>query len=461
MRVLLVSPKVWLKGYSALFSETDEIGLGLLYLAAATKAQGHECRAVVSDDTRIKAVISEYVPDVIGITAITCTYPMAVAIAREVKSLHSGMPIVMGGHHVTFTVRQALAESCIDYIVRGDGEEAFPGLLANLERGDPFPSIPGVCYQRDGTIHNADTFARVGDLDGLPFPDQGLLQNPGRALVIASRGCPHRCNFCSVPAFHRRTWRRRSVLNILDELEVIARTRKLTKVEFRDDNLVADPRWTRALCLGIRERGFRFTWHCQARTDALGNDPGLLDLMKASGCSIIGLGLESGMQEIVDSYGKGTSVQQALHVSALLRERSILQIWYSMIGSGDDLDTPYHVKRNVASLASFPFDLLQVSLLTPCPGTPLYDKLEREGRLLGKGWEYYDGVHCVYQPAGMSAQHLEGELVRAYQSIFIGSGAKRLLHTLVSARGFLFHTVSLRKLIKILFKTLILRKNLL
>jgi radical SAM superfamily enzyme YgiQ (UPF0313 family) len=459
MRVLLVSPRVRLKGYGALFSETDELGLGMLYLTAATKAKGHECRAVVSDDTRIKAVIGEYVPDVVGITAITCTYPMAVAIAREVKSLHSGMPIIMGGHHVTFTVRQALAESCIDYIVRGDGEEAFPGLLASLERGDPFPSIPGVCYQRDGTINNADTFARVGNLDDLPFPDQDLLQNPGRVLVIASRGCPHRCNFCSVPAFHQRTWRRRSVRNIFDELEAAARTRKLTKVEFRDDNLAADPRWTRELCQGIRERGFRFTWHCLARTDALGNDPGLLDLMKASGCSIIGLGLESGMQEIVDSYGKGTSVQQALKVSALLRARSILQIWYSMIGSGDDHDTPFHVERNVTSLASFPFDLLQVSLLTPFPGTPLYDKLEREGRLLDRGWEYYDGMHCVYQPSGMSAEHLESELVRAYKRIFIGSGAKRLYHTLVSARSFLFHTVSLRKLIEMVFRTVVLRKD--
>ena len=458
--MLLVSPRARLKGYSALFNEADELGLGILYIAAATKAHRHECRVVRSDHAGIKAIIGEYSPEVVGITAVTATYPMAIATAEAIKSLSPNVKTVMGGHHVTFTVRQTLQEDCVDYIVRGEGEEAFPELLRSLERGDPFPSIPGVCFRKDGTIQNEETIATIRDLDSLPFPDQALLQNPGRVLIIGSRGCPHRCNFCSVPKFHSRTWRKRTVRSILDELEAIAKTRKLTKVEFRDDNLLADPRWTRALCQGIRERGFDFTWHCLGRTDALEKDPELLDFMKASGCSIIGLGLESGMQEIIDSYGKGTSISQALTVSGLLRERSILQIWYSMIGSGDEFDTPQYIQENVESLASFPFDLLQISLLTPFPGTPLYEKLESEGRLLDKGWECYDGMHCVYQPVGMSADQLEGELVKAYKKIFIGSGMKRVFHTLLSARSFIFHTVNLRKLMKIFFRTVILRRDL-
>lgn len=291
---------------------------------------------MASDDTQIASALNEFVPDVVGITAITCTYPMAVAIARAAKSLRHDLPVVMGGHHVTFTVEQTLAERSI---LLGSGVP-------------PAEVAAPVRAQRP---------RRAGGHRENPEPDEG------RVSRRQSRGRP---------PLDQGALRRHSGTGVPLHLAL-----------------------------------------------------------------------------------SGTSVRQALEVSALLRSRSILQIWYLMIGSGDELDAPATLERNVASLASFPFDLLQVSLLTPFPGTPLYERLKREGRLLDKGWEYYDGMRCVYRPSGMSPERLEGELVRAYKRIFVGSGARRLSHTLASARSFLFHTVSFRKLIKMVFRTVILLKD--
>jgi anaerobic magnesium-protoporphyrin IX monomethyl ester cyclase len=459
MKVLLVSPKAQLLGYSKLFNAADAMGLGILYVAAAARAAGHDVRVRLCSDAEAARLVKELAPQVVGLTAMSATYPAALAVARSVKSVAPETVTVMGGHHVTFTTADTLREGCIDYVVRGEGEDAFPRLLQCLAGGDTDPSIPGVCFLRDGSVENEHSLAEVSELDNLPIPDQRLLESPGRVLVIGSRGCPHDCTFCSVPRFCRRKWRKRSVAAILDELEEIARTRRLRRVEFRDDNLLVDPRWAEELCQGILQRGFRFDWHCLGRTDTVARHPELLQLMKSSGCRIVGLGLESGLQEIIDHYEKGTSVEQAREVSARLRQHSILQVWYAMIGSGDHNDTLEQVRRNVQHLAAFPFDLLQLSLLTPFPGTRLYGELQREGRLLHRRWELYDGMHCVYRPLGMSAEQLEGELLRSYKKIFIGSGARRVLHTLYSARKFIFNTIDPLKLLRVLFESLVLRRD--
>jgi len=459
MRVLLVVPRARLTGYGRLFSAAGEVGLGILYVAAAAEARGHQVRVALCDESAVVPVLKSFVPEVVGLSSVTATYPTALAIARTVKSFDPTIPVVMGGHHVTFTTGETLQEACVDYVVRGEGEEAFTELLDHLGRGDRLPAIRGVALRRDGRVDNERSLAEVTDLDSLPLPDQSLLGNPGRVLIIGSRGCPHHCTFCSVPGFYRKKWRKRSVDGILAELETIARKRELRRVEFRDDNLLVDPRWVEELCTGIRRRGWRFEWHCLGRTDTVARQSPLLDLMKASGCAIMGLGLESCVQEIVDGYKKGTSVEQALEVSARLREKGILQIWFAMIGSGDHFDTPQAVGRHVELLAGFPFDLLQVSLLTPFPGTVLYGELEGGQRLLHRNWELYDGMHCVYRPGGMSASALEAELARAYRRIFLGSGVKRIVHTLYSARKFVFNTVQPFKLLRLFFEAVFLRKD--
>ena len=119
------------------------------------------------------------------------------------------------------------------------------------------------------------------------------------------------------------------------------------------------------------------------------------------------------------------------------------QQWYLMVGSGDEYDTQEYIRKSASFMNGFPFDLVQISILTPFPGTHLYDKLEKEGRLLHKDWDLYDGMHCVYKPLGMTVEELEKELTWAYRQIYLHSGLKNFLrrifrfnHAIANSRSF-------------------------
>jgi radical SAM superfamily enzyme YgiQ (UPF0313 family) len=166
--------------------------------------------------------------------------------------------------------------------------------------------------------------------------------------------------------------------------------------------------------------------------------------MKEAGCKGVSLGIESGVQEIIDSYNKGITLEQALRAAEKLRDFSMYQQWYLMVGSGNKYDEPVYLEKSIEFMKDFPFDLVQISILTPFPGTKLYNQLEKEGRLLHKNWDYYDGLHCVYRPLGMTAEKLEEELNRAYREIYLHSGLKNLLqriyrfkHAVANSRSFL------------------------
>ena len=463
MKVLLVAPHAKLTGYSRLFHQTDEINLGLLSIEAVCKQKGHETRVVLLSEENTESVIHEFQPEVVGISSLTPAYSTALRIGERIKKVDPGIITVYGGHHVSALPEETLADGVADYVVRGEGEEAFPMLLEALQRGEKTPEIEGVCYILDGQAVFTKTKAVVQDLDSLPFMNQDILNNE-RVFIISSRGCPFNCDFCSVGSFYDRQWRKRSVGSIISELEFNERKRepkgkKLTWVDFRDDNLTVDSTRLAQLCEGIKEYGWDFTWHCQSRVDTLVNNPQLLKKMTDSGCSIMGLGLESGLQEILDSYGKGITVDQSMEAAALLTSHKVLHIWYAMLGSGNHLDSPELLKKNIESIAAFPFDLLQVSLLTPFPGTPLYDRLSTEGRLLHRNWDLYDGLHCVYQPIGIDPDDMEKAFLWAYKKIFIQSGLRRIIHTIRCSKPFWGNTIDPLSLLRIARDMIVLKKD--
>ena len=231
---------------------------------------------------------------------------------------------------------------------------------------------------------------------------------------------------------------------MLDELEGIKGIRNdEVVVQFGDETLTVDTRWTKQLCRGIIERGLNFRWYSNIRVDSINRDTDLLRLMKESGCRGLSLGIESGVQEIIDSFHKGITLEQAVRAAQMLRDSNMFQQWYLMIGSGNEYDTPEYIRKSVDFMRGFPFDLVQISILTPFPGTVLYDQLVREGRLLHKNWDLYDGLHCVYRPVGMTVEELERELTTAYRRIYMHSGFMnfmrriyRFRHAIANSRSF-------------------------
>ncbi len=464
MRILLIAPHAEVTGYSSMFLQSDEINIGLLSIAASCNRQGHETTVVLSDPESTALHLAQHTPELVGISALTPTYLTALAIAEEVKRYDPDIITVLGGHHVSALPEEALSQESVDYVIRGEGENALAGLADTLEQGKTPQNIEGVCYCSDGSFINTDTKAVIENLDTLPFMDQDILENE-RVFIVSSRGCPYQCDFCSVGSFYRRRWRKRSVENILAELRFNREHREeqgatMSWVDFRDDNLTVDISRLEALCRAFRtDENLNFSWHCQTRVDTLTEHPGLIKTMKSSGCTITALGLESGLQEILDVYNKQISFEQSQSAAAQLTAAGILHIWYAMMGCGNELDTPDILRRNIEAIAAFPFDLLQISLLTPFPGTPVYERLAAEGRLLHRNWNLYDGLHCVYRPAGATPEQMEQILLWAYRKVFIQSGLKRIIHTLSKSRRFWGNTVKPGGLLRIARDMILLKRD--
>ncbi len=414
---------------------------------SSLKENGFDVQVVLTDREAVQRTLESFRPDVVGITCVTATYSIAIEILKVVKAFDESIITVMGGHHVTFTVEETLRELSVDYVIRGEGEEVFPALLKNIMRKKPYEILDGVCFRKGNRVYNKNSLALVKDINKLPFPDRSAVEHydfPG-IYILSSRGCPFKCTFCSASNLYGGVLRKRSVENVLDELEEIKgiKSNRVT-VQFGDETMTVDTKWAKELCRGIIRRGLKFKWYTNSRVDSINRDLELLKLMKESGCQGLSLGLESGVQEIIDSFNKGITLEQAMGAAEKLRDISMYQQWYLMVGSGNEYDEPGYVRKSVEFMKDFPFDLVQISILTPFPGTKLYYQLEKEGRLLHKKWDYYDGLHCVYRPYGMTAEQIEEELNIAYREIYLHSGLKNFLrricrfrHSMANSRNFL------------------------
>ncbi|MCX6695065.1 MAG: radical SAM protein [Candidatus Altiarchaeota archaeon] len=441
MKALLLQPHDGRIDTSALL-DTTIFSYSLLYLASPLIEEGHEVAVDLATVENVKSLVSRHSPDVVGVTFTTPKYPAARAVIREIREHAPDVKVVVGGHHATFLSEETLRETGADYVVRGEGEIALPALLRSLSSGIQYPKLDGVSYIKDGVFVDSP-ITRVKDLDSLPTPAWELIPKKYRARkqrILASRGCPFKCDFCSVSAFHGGSWRTRSVGNILDEVEVIL-DNGYSMIEFIDDNFTLDYTRVAGFCKGVEERGLDFRWGVQARVDDIHRNPDLIPLLSEHGCYRVSVGVESGVQDVLDSYGKEITVEQAKNVISLMKDSSMLGYWYFILGSGGAYDTPEVIEKSINFMGECDFDVAQVSMLTPFPGTRLYDRLKNEGRLLTGDWSLYDGSHCVYTPSGMTAAQMEKYFMEAYRNLYVNKGVMELARKMRKAfkTGFMEH----------------------
>jgi radical SAM superfamily enzyme YgiQ (UPF0313 family) len=346
--------------------------------------------------------------DLVGISTITTTAPEAYAMLNKVKQL-GDMPVVMGGPHVTFLPQEAL-EKGADFVVRGEGENAFLKLVRKLRDGESdFESIPNLSY-RDGErfFHNPSSKQPI-HLDDLPWPDLTLIKNFEKLRIMpimTSRGCPYNCKFCSVTKMFGRRYRFRETSSVLDELELLHKRNPRASIFFYDDNFTALPKRTKELLQGMIDRGIKVRWTAQARVDVV-KDEELLDLMVRSGCYFLYLGLESINPATLESYRKQQTVQDIADAVRILHQRRIRVHGMFVLGSDDDdLET---IRETVKFARGMKIDTVQFLVLTPLPGTETYQELREQGRILVEDWSKYSGHHVVYKPLKMTPYQLQKE----------------------------------------------------
>jgi anaerobic magnesium-protoporphyrin IX monomethyl ester cyclase len=431
MRVLFVQPRD--RSAFSTLEGGHRIAPGLLYVAEATRRQGHAVRVAATDAAHLQREMAGFAPDVIGVSSITCSYPAAVQICRAARGLSPRVLTVMGGVHVTFLPEQALSESGADYVIRGEGEDSFPWLLRAIEAGGDAAAVGGVCCRRGGGyVVNDITYAE--NLDELAYPSAALMPRGvvHRPFVYNSRGCPNRCSYCTIPKFYGGRHRLRSPELVLEEIAGLQKAGHKSFV-FLDDNFTANTRRVGEICDRLLERGIRLKWGCQARVDMVAERPELVQKMARAGCASMTIGIESGVAEILNSYNKRITIDQVHEAVRVMESTSIVDFWYFMFGSADQYDTEPFWRANADFLFALDRDLVNISLLTPYPGTEIYERLRAQGRIVDLDWEHWDAAHCVYQPEGASAQRLEQIYTETIRRFYLKRPVLRNLRAILRA----------------------------
>lgn len=387
-----------------------------IHLAALTPAH-HEVEVV---HEQVRAVPIEPLPDLVALSFFSGFARRAYDLADRYRAL--GVKVVAGGPHVSYWTEEALAH--VDAVVVGEAESVWPGLLDDLERGALSRVYRG----------------EPRDLAGLPTPRYDLLEPRFvvHRVIQATRGCPFHCSFCTVPDLNPG-FRVRPVAEVLRDVETggFALPWQQRVAWFWDDNLLVQRRWAKDL-LGAM-RGANRWWLTQASLDIV-TDRELLDLMEASGCIGIFLGIESFDAAALRSIDKRQNhVARYREAIRALHDRGIC-VMAGFI-AGFDEQTPASVVEMADRLQDLDFDVPFLSVLTPFRGTPLYDELLAEDRLLPEAdWNHYSGYDVAFQPARMSPSALrEAHRAlwrRAFSPAFVASRVARAARTL-SPGGFL------------------------
>ncbi len=381
--------------------------LGLPLLGTILKEKGYAVRVLLGGRDSIFPRDID-VADLVGVSTTTSTSAEAYRIARYARSRK--IPAIIGGIHATFLPEEALAHA--DYVVRGEAETSFPALIRSIEEKRLPTDIRGVSYW-DGAemVHNPDRDTWE-DVNAHPIPDLSMIGKLSTYPVMTSRGCPFDCSFCSVTPMFGRKFRYRNTELVLQELE---RYRK-EKVFFVDDNFTAKRSRAKELLRSMIDMNIlpRY-WGAQVRVD-VAHDPELLDLMRRTNGRMAYIGLESISPETLASYNKQQDIGDIKEAIRALHEYRIGV--HGMFMLGGEGDTVESIRETVDFALDMHIDTVQFLVLTPLPGTPLFDQLEAEGRLLTRNWHLYDGQHVVYRPARVEPEVLQQEMVTAYKKFY-------------------------------------------
>ena len=401
MRIALISPKGPLYRHrSGIWKKSLRYQpLTLTTLAALIPPDlPHE---VVLYDEGIADVPHDLAADVVGITVITGTARRAYELADEFR--RRGLVVVLGGPHVTLVPDDAQPHA--DAIVVGYAEDTWPQLLRDLAAGALRPryvQAPGL------------------DLGGRPFARRDLL--PSRQFLTsnvfeATRGCVHPCDFCVVPT----AWGRRPFQKPVEDVVADIRQHGARKLIFIDLNLIADRAYAVRLFTALIP--LRLQWYGLS-TVLLADDEELLDLAESSGCAGLLMGLESLSGANLKRNHKGfTSPDRFLHVVDRLHAHRIALQGCFVFGLDDDAPDVFLKTAEFAVQAGI--DLPRFAVVTPFPGTPLFTRLEAEGRILTRDWELYDAQHVVFQPRNMSVEELQQGVEVAWKHAYSYSGIWR------------------------------------
>jgi anaerobic magnesium-protoporphyrin IX monomethyl ester cyclase len=443
-KVLFIEPP---KDYWFVMGEYLPPPYGILQLAAYlenkvkdVEIEVVDCQAMSLDWNGLEKHIESFNPDIVASSGFaTCNAYVTARTLETAKKLNPEALTVTGGQHFTAMAQESLeAYPEIDMIVRGEGEQTLVELVKAFSEKSSISKIKGISFRHKKEIRHNPQHPLISNLDELPFPGYHFVEEVMHkyhftmmagskaryTMVEASRGCPHRCIFCSQWKHWQGTWRHKSIKRIVDELEFCYRNYDSRLLWLTDDNFGLGERMNN-LCDELIQRGFsdEITCFMQARCDDVVRSQSLLPKMSKAGINWLLLGVESQSAATLESFKKGTKPEDAEKAVRLFKENGIFSQATCIIGERKDS------VQSIASLREFVNDLdpdLAIfMILTPFPGTELYEDAKKNGWIKDWNWANYDMVHAIMPTETLSKEQVQQELFNCYRSFF-GSWNRRL-----------------------------------
>lgn len=394
MRILLVQPdyQPGAVGFR-LVAMPEPLALELL----AAMAPEHDVRILdLRVDADLDAALASFQPDLVAVTALTTEVYAACEVLARAKNYSSEIFTLVGGHHATL-LPEDFQFPYVDAIALGEGELVFPQLVEAIERGLPLADVPNLVWRDrdDAFVRNVRTMPKF-DADLVPLPRRDLVEQYREhyfflfdrpdTSVATGRGCPYRCNFCSVWEFYQGQTRQMSAERVMQELREV----KTEHVTFVDDNFMMNARRENEIADRIRAEGIKLRYSMECRTDSIVRYPKLIEKWTEIGLYAVLLGLEGTSDDVLGSVNKKNSSRTNAEALRILRDNGIV-IW------GAFLIDPGWTPDRFTDLLDYVHAQgvlhTQYTVLTPLPGTELYR--QQRGSLLTDDYTCFDTLHAV------------------------------------------------------------------
>lgn len=412
--------------------------LGIGYLGAVLKKAGHQVKIIDSLSRRdsyfsLQRLIREEEPDIVGLTTMTICFQETIETIRKIKEV-SDCTILIGGSHVTALPGISLKCTEADFALIGECESTIVELINRIERKEQdISDIPGICYENEESkivLNRGRKF--IDNLDDIPFPlweeldpnsyppspHGGFFRRYPIAPIITSRGCSFKCKYCTSSLLWQRKFRKRTAINVCDEMELLIKKYGVREIHFEDDNLTGGREHITAICEEMIRRKLDVVWACPngVRADSLDKD--LLRLMKRAGCYCLGFGIESFSQEIMDSMNKQLNTTRTSEIVKAANDVGIETWGFFIIGlPGETKET---FERTVSLSLELPFDRANFSYFAPLPGTYFFDQWIKDKDISSINWRsicFLEGA--IWNTDSLTTEELTRMGVRAFRRFWL------------------------------------------
>lgn len=370
-------------------------------------------------------MVASWRPDLVVINTATPSIESDIKTSSLVKSAYPAAKVMAMGIHPG-----SLPESCfamdenLDVVVRGEPEYTIRDAALALRRGAGWDSVPGLSFRDEaGAVRHNPKRPFIEELDALPFPAWDLVDtslyrlpfsNKPFLLVATARGCPYACTFCANKAYYGARLRKRSPQRVVDEMEWAKQQFGINDFLVWSESFTNDQEYAIETAREIRRRRLKIDWVCNSRVDTV--SPELLHAIKEAGCWMIGYGIESGSQQVLDSVRKGTTIADAVQAVRMAREVGLEVTGHCVLGFPGE--TEQTMQQTIDFARFIKLDYVQFYCAVAFPGSPLYDQCLDNGWLESSDWKYYEQNYSVITTSQLSSAQVMRARERAYRQFY-------------------------------------------